>query len=658
MKNLLLFSILFFTFNGAFSQLTVLPTPSAASTDSYLYVKNQILYVEGDVNLHKNNGIDQEASIYLREDGQLIQGGTTSQNDGDGYLSVQQNSPITNAYAYYYWCSPVGNPRTVDGSTIYPEGNTYFGLGALYEDQNVVPGIGTKALKTADVGTKEGYTEPQLTISKRWMYTHPTPGTEAEGNYIRINASNGAAPGFGFTMKGVNEGPLNGPNPTGPDFGHDQIYEFRGRPNNGDFEIPVQGPAYNGSGGSVPEARMTLTGNPYPSALDLNKLFYEPGNEALTAFYYYDEDRSKLTHLYSGKPFGYGVWVPGLEDQTPNNPSDFPGLYTEATFFIWNSAGNQGSSTGTGTTDNNKRYAPIGQGFMFIGRSDDIETVTIKNSHRVFIKEGVDTHSVFQRPTGNPHSSTYAEGGPILAPEDTRVPQTRIYAVFDHALTRDMLLVFSERATDGFDRGMDGISPGGMKTDAYFPVGDDNNRLPYVINSVNYSLEKQIPFAFTLNKPTQIQLVIKEEVKKPYEKIYLFDREENSYIRLSKASSLGSIINLPAGTYDNRFFIVFRNPNEDRPVLQKEAANEVRQTVAFFQNNPNQQLEVRNPQEYIIKSASMYDMSGKLVISKENLGAKNHYSFYTGHLSDGVYLVKLITEEDVIIDYKAIVHNR
>jgi hypothetical protein len=40
------------------------------------------------------------------------------------------------------------------------------------------------------------------------------------------------------------------------------------------------------------------------------------------------------------------------------------------------------------------------------------------------------------------------------------------------------------------------------------------------------------------------------------------------------------------------------------------------------------------------------------------LGAKNKYSFYTGNLSDGVYLVKLTTTEDVSIDSKVIIHNK
>jgi len=77
--------------------------------------------------------------------------------------------------------------------------------------------------------------------------------------------------------------------------------------------------------------------------------------------------------------------------------------------------------------------------------------------------------------------------------------------------------------------------------------------------------------------------------------------------------------------------------------------------VTVFQNNRARQLEVSNPEGYTLKSASVYDMSGKLVISENNLGDSNRYSFYTGNLSDGVYLVKLVTSDDIIVDYKAVV---
>ncbi len=189
---------------------------------------------------------------------------------GTGYLSVQQNTPVTNAWAYYNWCSPVGNPVT-NLST----GNALFGVNSIYEDKNAVEGKGTNARMSDVVTTKEGYTSPNLTISRRWLYTHFVPGGEAEADYVRINTANVVPAGAGFTMKGVSKGGLPAVQTS-----HDQLYEFRGRPNSGNLEVPVA----NGL--------KTLSGNPYPSALDLNRVFYDTDNGEIGAFWFYDEDRT------------------------------------------------------------------------------------------------------------------------------------------------------------------------------------------------------------------------------------------------------------------------------------------------------------------------------------------------------------------------------
>ncbi len=652
MKNLLLLSTFLLTTATALAQLTVKPNGLA---DSYVYVKDQVLYVTSDVNLTRNGtSNDQEASIYLRDNGQLIQGGTAPLNTGDGQLSVQQNTPVTNSWAYYYWCSPIGNPGNVGSPN--PTGNRSFGVNFLYEAQPSISDIAAK--QAATLGGRDGFTSPELTISTRWLYTFTSPGTEREGNYARMNGGNNAPPGFGFIMKGVNEGVAGAT--TGSN--HDQLYEFRGRPNSGTFIIPVAAPT-----GVPVEPQMTLAGNPYPSALDLNKLFYDSDNNELGTFWYYDEDRTVYSHYYTDKPFGYGVYTVGPDD--PTGIAGENGLYAAAPFNIYTSGGGNTGTTGTGSgtpiADGNKRYAPIGQGIMFVGDADG--DVLIKNEHRVFFKEG-DPGSIFQRPNGgNSQFSTNTNNAldpdatqTVIEAADKRTPLVRIWSVFDNAVTRDLVIAFYDQATDGYDRGLDGKSAQDLKTDAYFLIGNDDNRLPYVINGVKFDMDKQIPIGFKLNKATNIQLLVKEEIKKPYRYVYLYDSQENTYRNLSPAVMQAAPLNLQAGTYNNRFYIVFKNPNIKReaPVAEMERNAEVLENVDFFQNNPQQQLEISNPEGYTLKSASVYDMNGKLVISENNLGDNTKYSFYTGNLSDGVYLVKLMTTDNISLDYRAIVHNK
>ncbi len=636
MKNLLLFSTLLLTTASVFAQLTVKPTSGGA--DSYIYVNDEVVFVTQEINLTRNGTAnDQEASIYLRNNGQLIQSGTTSNNSGSGQLSVQQNTPETNAWAYYYWASPVGYSGTV--ASPQPPGNPWAGVINLYEP---LPSASvTAAQQAGTVTTRDGLTNP-MRISTRWLYTHKFPGTEAEGNYQRINSGTAVPPGYGFTMKGVG---LTAP-------GGDVTYEFRGRPNSGTFTIPVE------------DQLMTLAGNPYPSAMDLNELFYDTGNEELGEFWYYDEDRTVASHYYSQKPFGYGVYTVGTED-TDNDPTNGPGgnegVYAAAPFYYYNSGGGNGPQVGAGGNDQNKRFAPIGQGIMFVGDANG--PVSIKNEYRVFFREDT-AGSVFQRPEGDSGSqlnipndtglSTAAE----TARENYRTPIMRIWSIFDEAVTRDMVIAFYDQATDGYDRGLDGLSAQDLKTDAYFPIGDDNNRKPYVINGIKFDQNKQVPISFKIQNQSKLDIKVVEEVKKPYNNAYIFDRVENTYQQIT--GGMSATLNLPPGTYDNRFFVVFRSPNVKRDIPQTELNEKliVMENVTFFQNNPLQQLEISNPEGYVIKSALVYDMNGKLVIQEKNLGDQTKYSFYTGNLSDGVYLVKLMTADDIAIDYKAIVHNK
>lgn len=639
MKNNLLTAAFLLSCAVGLAQLTVKPT--SGGTDSYVYVKNQILYVEKETNLIENPGANFKASIYLREGGQLMQGGITSTNTGNGQLSVRQTDPQSNNWAYRYWASPVGNPIEA--------GNQNFGVGLLYDplnDSNL-----TEATITAITAAKEGArgtTSTPITISTRWLYTHITPGTEAEGNYTRINADYSAPAGYGFTMKGVGaELP-----------GDAQRYEFRGRPNNGNFSIPV---GYDG------EPLMTLSGNPYPSALDLNKLFYDSENNRLSEFWYYDEDRTVGSHFYRDKPFGYGTYTVGIKD--PNfNPTQYLGTYTAAPFYIWNAAGNSTSHGGTGQNIQGRRFAPIGQGIMFVGNNlIGNPEIKIKNSHRAYITENNNT-SIFHRPINSQdyvltaHEEEITNEYSINSSESLYrlMPHMRLYVVFDDAVTRDMVLSFSDQATDGYDRGFDGQSPMGLKTDAYFPIGTRDDFSPFVIQAVKFDNNKNIPINFTLDKQTKIDVRLVEEINKPYQRAYLYDKQENITRRLENAQNASSSIHLLAGEHNGRFFIVFHDPTQRLEIAEEQALakEDVLKNVTFFQNNPARQMEVSNPNGYNIIFAALYDMNGKMIVKKPIPGKDSNFRFYTGSLSNGVYLVKLITKENINIEYKAIVNNK
>ena len=625
MKNLLLLSAMLLCAVSATAQLYVTPN---GSTDSYVYVNDQILYVEDDVQLVANNAGTTEASIYLREQAQLIQGSGTTPNSGTGFISVFQDSNA-DSYDYNFWGSPVGD-QTLGGS-----GNQNFGILRVHDSLTR-----TNSVVTNTTASHNGSSSP-LTISRRWLYIN-TPSTA----WQQMQTNTIVQPGYGFTMKGtdvtVHGDPLTDP--------QNQLYDFRGRANNGDISIPVS----NGMA--------TIAGNPYPSALDLNRVVYDSDNSEMGGqVYYWDEDRSINSHFFLDNKGGYGTWVPLASD--PNGTS--AGAYTAPMFLNYDNGGNpSGGNTGTGASFQ-RRFAPIGQGFRIVGVSTG--TVIFKNSHRRYIVEGAANNSQFRNAdTGNPDSlsdsvdanGNNSNGGGNTTNTET-IPQMRLHVFFGESHYRDLLLVFSDETTDGYDMGWDGRHPmDGATAEAYFPITDDEGITePYVIQSLPFAVEKMIPINFNITEETKMVLQAVEEINLPFDHAYLFDSERNAYKKITDGDDVAGIV--PPGQYEGRFFIVFRAQRaveENSPATTR--TEEVAANVTFFQNNPAAQLEVSNPEGYDIKQAHIFDMSGKLVYSGQNLGNSTRLTFPTATFSDGVYLVRLTTSDNVSLDYKISVFNK
>ena len=72
----------------------------------------------------------------------------------------------------------------------------------------------------------------------------------------------------------------------------------------------------------------------------------------------------------------------------------------------------------------------------------------------------------------------------------------------------------------------------------------------------------------------------------------------------------------------------------------------LRPNFDIVQNNTNQLLTVSNPNALEIKEVSLFDVAGKLIFSKTKLGSNKNYEFSTSGLSEGVYIVNLITTDN------------
>ncbi|MBK9223831.1 MAG: hypothetical protein IPO23_02670 [Flavobacterium sp.] len=358
-KNIHLLSLLIvalFVFQNTVAQLYVSP-------NSYMYVADNYVYVKQDINL-QNDG-----NVYLRNESQLLQGTSgSSTNQGAGKLSVFQEGTENN-YAYNYWCSPVGD--------LAYSHEIAFGVSMLNRATDLTSSTPATLITSLDGSTSNS----NLSIASRWVFKFLS--SSAYSQWISVGSASTINAGEGFTMKGSNGTDnttvLDGRNafgvPTGTGIqnnltGFKQRYDFRGLPNDGNINI------------SLGANKLTLTGNPYPSAINLNMFILD--NVASGAMdgtvYFWEQDATVNSHVLVAYRGGYGTYL-------PSDPFT-EGVYAAATWTSYNGDGSVNvipPGPGAGGTYF-RMISPIGQGFMVLGSATTTGTAVMKNSYRVFKK--------------------------------------------------------------------------------------------------------------------------------------------------------------------------------------------------------------------------------------------------------------------------------
>ena len=151
-----------------------------------------------------------------------------------------------------------------------------------------------------------------------------------------------------------------------------QLYDFRGKPNNGTISNPVA------------DGDFTLVGNPYPSAMDSVEFIHDPQNQLAIngTLFYWEQDAS----LPSTQSHVLQDYVGGYSSFTINSSgvitSNVPAVFTR--YDELDNVQPLLAGQPTNGTKQAQRYIPIGQGFMVEGRTGTSGIVRAKNSHRVF----------------------------------------------------------------------------------------------------------------------------------------------------------------------------------------------------------------------------------------------------------------------------------
>jgi len=589
------------------------------SPNSYVFMTNQFMYVTQDVNLQNN------ANFYLRNTAQLLQGGTgAGANAGEGNLSVFQEGTVNN-FQYNYWCSPVGAPLAAAG-------NNPFGITRLFKPTGLIT---SDAATILPVNNYDG--TAALAIAPYWIWRFITSTVYAQWAYVGSATTINA--GEGFTMKGTSGTDATVADADGVqnNAGSKQRYDFRGKPNDGNISVTVS------------DGNFTLVGNPYPSAIDLDLFLNDAANAAVingTAYFW--EQSTVNTHILNQYQGGYGKYTAG-------------GSYLPADIWSYNGDGSYYTDTGADGNAYKRRFSPIGQGFMVLGEAGG--SVTMKNLFRMFVKEGSGNDSEFARTANTANNSVYDENSeyfpeiPNVAGIDyTQIkkgyaPQLRINAVVNNEGIIHTALGFGDRFTDGFDYSADArATSDNAPYSFYYILEDTSNEIAMSLTS--FDADKRLPIGLRNN----VQATFKIKVD---DILYGFDANQDVYIH-DKVSGIyydikdGAFeMTLPAGDNRTRFEVTFKN-------YESSLGNDVvaDDMFAVVQNNEQGMLTILNTYKKDVKTLTLYDITGKLILNKENLGKAESFQFATSALSDGVYVVKATTADNINVSKKVSIFKK
>ena len=617
------------TYNFAFAQ------DLYVDSNSYLYARDLVVYVNNDIQLETAT-----SNLYFRGDAQLIQN-TDTKNSDLGELSIYQNQ-TTGIYEYNYFCSPVG--VSVTGTT---KANVPFDGSNIHDpaDHTDLTNVNSTAYTFTS-----SFNGTATALSNYWIHT--LKDGEGYFSWNQIFDTGSAATGYGFTIKGS-------PNTN-------NVLDFRGRPNNGTITVSCAYDGVDGQPSGTPNTVATLTGNPYPSTLDL-KLFIigntsiidggtSVGTTVTSGEILFWEQKQKSSHYLHEYEGGYGIYTPGDLSNLLDN-----GTYAIAAFENYNQDGSDNTTT-TGNTanysaNNSRRFAAVGQGFVI--QSNGLGgNVTFNNSMRlvyipedsttggdgaIFAKDGdkkVKKEMVAKSHNGLDYKTIIEN--PIV------VPEIRIHTQINNTYYKESVIAFRENTpnNNAYNRFYDGANVNSLSADAYL-ISEDKE---LVIKSIKYNESTRLSLGLKAsNDNTNYSIKINELKNVPeYIGIYIFDKENNTYTDIKNETFN---ITLNKGVYNNRFEVAFKN-------FDTRITNSNYDDLKVFHNNKLAVLNFFNPHKLDINSFSLFDVSGKRVMKNNMSSHKIKHRYSTKSISDGVYIVKIALNENQVISKKIIVSNK
>ncbi len=516
-------------------------------------VNGALLNVGGDIGITVTHSLHLDGTIDLKGESQLVQNEDSDLiSSTTGNIEVDQQG-TSDLYNYNYWSSPVS---IVSNST----NNNGFSVREVLKDGTDVDNV--RDLNFTAYGVYNGApgnASNAATVSSRWIYTYGNLLSGSYANWEYSGPDGFHSPAEGWTMKGT------GASTT------EQNYTFVGKPNNGDISLPID------------DGNDYLTGNPYPSALDIHQFISD--NPDLDGTLYFWEHWGGNSHVYREYQGGYATY-------------NLSGGLGNATIGTSHPDVNQGGIA----TKVPGRYVPVGQGFFVVGIYDG-GSINFNNSQRIFEKESGGQSLFVRAPGSTGQVSAYDL---INTPQD---PRRKIRLGFDSpsVIHRQLLVTEDIAATTGVDRGYDALLLDENRDDMSWDISGEKYAIQG-IDQIDAYTELPLIIKMGSNGSFDIKLDGLSNVDNT-QKIFLKDAVLNTYTDLMQGTYTSP--QLTPGRYQGRFSIVFDNPSTLGTGDELIDEN----SLIVFTPADTDEIRIRTTNEVRIEQVSLYNMLGQLVQS-------------------------------------------
>lgn len=578
-------------------------------------VKSIGLFIDTDKTLTVNGSnqvlnswyLELNGTLDLKDDSQLLQTSTSDLVTSATGKILRRQEGTSNAFRYNYWSSPVGTvgatSLTDNNTATNNTNNTPFKINMLKDETGF------------NMQFTSAYNEVGK-ISTYWLYTFKNGITYWD--WASFNPNTTLLSGVGYTQKGTGNAGLQ------------QQYIFEGKPNNGTILLNVTDVGGPGSITSVSKTEY-LFGNPYPSALDVNKFI--------------DDNAGVIDGTLQ-------LWQQWAGDSHYLN--EYKGGYAQvnklgscrAYQFVGIEGANNGSQDGTITPS---KYLPVGQGFITEIIANG--TVVFNNSQRVFIKEAdadgtYDNGATFFKSVKTKSKSTTK---PPKDQQSTGMKKIRLEfnSIVGPKIRREVLLGFSETTADGYDYGYDAECDEGSNNDFNLNL-DGKNMNIQAYGPITADKVVSLNFKSSGNNTFEIKATEFENIDKKQD-VYLRDNETGEYFDLTQNTAYR--FTSTQGKFNKRFEIVFQS--EQKSLSTEEAT--VSENFIFYQNATN--TIYGKKLNTSIDKLSIVNMRGQTVLEFKNVSQETlNNGLKISNVATGAYLAWFKTKTGQVITKKIIVN--